>query len=72
GPAASKIPAPQINFSATVTPPSAAAPTPTPTPQVNPGPRGPVPNQNLPASQISQQARPLQNLSAGVPTQGVA
>ncbi|WJX65149.1 hypothetical protein P8452_49841 [Trifolium repens] len=72
GPAASKIPAPQINFSATVTPPAASAPAPAPAPQVNPGQRGSVPNQNLPASQVSQQPRPLQNLSAAAPTQGVA
>lgn len=76
GPAASKIPAPQINFSATVAPPlSSPAPAPAPAPQVNPIPvlshqnpglRGPVPNpsvsqQNLP-SRESQLARPLQNL----------
>ncbi|CAJ1971646.1 unnamed protein product [Sphenostylis stenocarpa] len=39
GPAASKIPAPQINFSATVAPPaSAPTPTPTPTPVSAPAP----------------------------------
>ncbi|CAL5190902.1 unnamed protein product [Lathyrus oleraceus] len=68
GPAASKIPAPQINFSATATP----APAPGAVPQVNLGVRGPVPNQNLPVSPVNQSTRPLQNLSAGIPTQGVA
>lgn len=82
GPAASKIPAPQINFSATVAPSlTSPAPTPTPTPaphvNVNPvshqniGLRGAAPNQSLPASQGSQLVRPLQNLSAGVATQGI-
>ena len=64
GPAASKIPAPQINFAATVTPPSAPAPA--------PAPRGPLPNQNFPAaSQPTPLVRPLQNMSAGLPTQGL-
>lgn len=70
GPAASKIPAPQINFSATATP--APAPAPGAVPQVSLGVRGPVPNQNLPVSPVNQSTRPLQNLSAGIPTQGVA
>lgn len=83
GPAASKIPAPQINFSATVAPPlSSPAPThaPAPAPHLNVnsvshqniGLRGAAPNQSLPASQGSQLVRPLQNLSAGVATQGIS
>lgn len=82
GPAASKIPAPQINFSATGTPP---APAPAPAPQTAPvsplshqnlGLRGPVPNlssnqQNFP-SQESQPVRPpASNLPPGVATQGI-
>lgn len=59
GPAASKIPAPQINFAATVTPQSTAP---------NLGPRGPLPNQN---SQPTPLVRPLQNMSASLPTQGL-
>jgi len=61
GPAASKIPAPQINFAATVTPSSAP----------NLGPRGPLPNQNFPAaSHPTPLVRPLQNMSAsGLSTQ---
>ncbi|KAG4952754.1 hypothetical protein GYH30_038582 [Glycine max] len=80
GPAASKIPAPQINFSATVSAP-APAPAPAPVPQIGPvsplshqnlGPRGAVPNlsgnqQTLP-SQGNQFARP----PATVATQGMA
>ncbi|KAK7386082.1 hypothetical protein VNO78_32171 [Psophocarpus tetragonolobus] len=63
GPAASKIPAPQINFSATVAPPASVS-APAPAPQIGPvsplshqnfGPRGAVPS--LP-SQGSQLMRP--------------
>lgn len=85
GPAASKIPAPQINFSATVAPVAAPAPTPqirpaNPISHQNLGLRGPVPyssgnQQNLP----SQLSRPLQNVSASasnlapsISTQGVS
>jgi len=83
GPAASKIPAPQINFSATVAPPVSA---PAPAPQAGPvsplshqnlGPRGAVPNpsvsqQNL-SSLGSQFGRPpASNLPPGVATQGMA
>ncbi|TKY57555.1 actin cytoskeleton-regulatory complex protein PAN1 [Spatholobus suberectus] len=86
GPAASKIPAPEINFSATVAPPvSVPAPAPAPAPQIGPvnplshqnlGLRGAVPNlsgnqQNRP-SQESQPARPAaSNLPPGVATQGM-
>ncbi|XP_014504589.1 epidermal growth factor receptor substrate 15-like 1 [Vigna radiata var. radiata] len=81
GPAASKIPAPQINFSATVAPPvSAPAP---PASPVNPlshqnlGPRGAVPNlsvnrQNLPSLGSQLGRPPASNLPPGVVTQGMA
>lgn len=81
GPAASKIPAPQINLGAIV-----STPAPAPAPQIAPisplshqnvGPRGAVPNlssnqQNLP-SQGSQLVRPpASNLAPGVATPGMA
>ncbi|QCE01905.1 epidermal growth factor receptor substrate 15 [Vigna unguiculata] len=81
GPAASKIPAPQINFSATVAPPvSAPAPAPAPAPQAGPvnplphqnlGPRGAVPNlsvnqQNLPSLGNQLLRPPASNLRPGV------
>ncbi|RDX85574.1 hypothetical protein CR513_33220, partial [Mucuna pruriens] len=85
GPAASKIPAPQINFSATVAAP-VPAPASAPAPQIGPvnplshqnlGLRGVVPNssgiqQTIPF-QGSQLARPpASNLPPGVATQGMA
>ena len=60
GPAASKIPAPQINFSATVAPQlnsSAPAPAPTPTPASLPSP--------APASQINP-VNPISHQNAGL------
>ncbi|KAK7299784.1 hypothetical protein RJT34_10611 [Clitoria ternatea] len=68
GPAASKIPAPQIQFTATPAPPSNPSPAPSPSPQLAPlthqnlGPRGAVPNpvanQQILSSQETQLARP--------------
>ncbi|KAG2390619.1 hypothetical protein LR48_Vigan338s001400 [Vigna angularis] len=81
GPAASKIPAPQINFSATVAPP---VPAPAPAPQAGPvnplshqnlGPRGAVPNlsvnrQNLPSLGSQLGRPPAPNLPPGMAVGG--
>ncbi|KAK7371780.1 hypothetical protein VNO80_05145 [Phaseolus coccineus] len=85
GPAASKIPAPQINFSATVAAP-VSSPAPAPAPQAGPvnllshqnlGPRGAVSNpsvnqQNLPSLGSQLGRPPASNLPPGVATQGMA
>lgn len=72
GPAASKIPAPQINFTATATAtaaPPLTSPAPTPTPTPTPAPQSVPVNQNLglrgavPNSSGNQQNIPSQNLN---------